>query len=376
MPKPPRGPTLKLTPVGPQQDILGTWRRRCKKGSTQTVINERQYLAGRAVERRIDDLVGRGPASVDLTVPAVDRSFEHRLGGNPVVGAALAWLKRLGGHIGKRDLEFVMAALGGMGIFGAMLREAGHEWRCPPDRDGPVGEASGILAKRRSCSIEPEFADASTGKSGNFDVFDREKERPVHSRHKVPRDTGIPDQGELNEKAARSARREAVAISKAELAEEAKIDAEGKDYLPADLLDAFSVAARALKPCNPDLNEADDEAIRLMGRKPPPDITDGGPRNSIASTVADYGFYEPWQTKQRAVHLFGVHKIELASKRVRDVLTKIADFIEQDAAAVESYEPALPQSASPQIAQREDVPFDVGVEDGEFVEIEPATSKK
>jgi len=70
------GGTLRLTPTGYAQDLLGTWRRRKQKRSHRnpgaTIINDRQYEAGRAIEHMIDAMAGKGNLrSFDLTVPVV-----------------------------------------------------------------------------------------------------------------------------------------------------------------------------------------------------------------------------------------------------------------------------------------------------------------
>src|SRR5713101_167354 len=89
-PSRPVGGTLRLTPTGYAQDLLGTWRRR------------KQKRAGKGNLR-----------SFDLTVPVVDQSFRHRQGGDPKFKDAYDRLMELQEHLGHRDFWFVANVLYG-----------------------------------------------------------------------------------------------------------------------------------------------------------------------------------------------------------------------------------------------------------------------
>src|SRR5713101_8286486 len=104
VPSPAKHGTLRLTPTGYAQDLLGTWRRRKQKRSHRnpgaTIINDRQYEAGRAIEHMIDAMAGKGNLrSFDLTVPVVDQSFRHRQGGDPKFRDAYDRLAELEKHL-------------------------------------------------------------------------------------------------------------------------------------------------------------------------------------------------------------------------------------------------------------------------------------
>ena len=116
VPSPAKHGTLRLTPTGYAQDLLGTWRRRKQKRSHRnpgaTIINDRQYEAGRAIECMIDAMAGKGNLrAFDLTVPVVDQSFRHRQGGDPKFRDAYDRLAELEKHLGKRDFWFVTNVL-------------------------------------------------------------------------------------------------------------------------------------------------------------------------------------------------------------------------------------------------------------------------
>jgi hypothetical protein len=201
------GSTLRLTPTGYAQDLLGTWYKRKQKRSHRnpgaTVINDRQYAAGRAIEHMIDAIAGKGNLrAFDLTVPVVDTSFVHRQGGDPKYRDAYAQLMGLREHLGNRDLEFVMTVLGGMGIHGAMLREAGLPWR--PSDEGAAAAAireicsgGGTLVRGGSYKIAPTFANPAKEKSGSFEVEDRQsltplgRTGPIDRKHLIPNENGF-----------------------------------------------------------------------------------------------------------------------------------------------------------------------------------------
>jgi len=118
VPSPAKHGTLRLTPTGYAQDLLGTWRRRKQKRSHRnpgaTIINDRQYEAGRAIECMIDAMAGKGNLrAFDLTVPVVDQSFRHRQGGDPKFKDAYDRLMELQEHLGHRDFWFVANVLYG-----------------------------------------------------------------------------------------------------------------------------------------------------------------------------------------------------------------------------------------------------------------------
>jgi hypothetical protein len=429
------GNKLKRTPTfGHTQDLLGTWYHRRKKacqlrhGQPETVIGDRQYMAGRAVERMIEAIAGEAGRlkSVDLTVPVVDSSFVYRMGGSPEYRAAFAQAKRLCDWLGRRDFKYVIGVLSGMGIHGALLHEAGHEWRCPPDRDEDqrsravdprtrekvlnsgrtdVQLAPGILAKGHAYKIVPDFADASKGKSGSFEVEPGIKERPVYSPHKIPHGTTLPDKGAAIEQAAKAAvayvveghriditretLRDQMDDLKLEIkrggdAKEIRLKEQQRDELESqivgDLVEMFEIAARALKQRHPEKEDFDKEAWREMRRNPPPNaaghgksdlfVRDAG--NSIGSTtdIADVGSFSPWETRKRAVDMFGVRGIEQGSLRFRELLKSLADFFEVDHRNRELA--AEPAAMPAQITQRNAVPFDAGTfEDAVFEELEP-----
>jgi hypothetical protein len=400
---------LRLTPTGWMPDLLGTWHHRKKKrsslppGVTETIINDRQLLAGRAIERMIDALSGaRGKlSSFDLTVPMVDQSFRHRLGGDVELRTALDQVDELLEHLGPRDLKFVMSVLGGMGIHGAMLFEAGYEWRL---KDGDAAAAiheicagAGPLTKGGAYKIIPKFAVPDV-KSGSFEVEDRQRlealgrSGKIDLKHKLPNENGFPvdDHAEIK-KTAQTASRDHVSDNKADIEFEARRDElanirglkdpESKarrDELESrdDLVDIFEVVTRALQSRrHPDEDaDPDTEAMREMHRKNPPpcmaghgDVRDA---NSIGETDGLSGFADTIvpTTRQRAIDAFGIRACELGSLRFRALLSKIADFLEGEAMV----EPPQHASAPAQITQRNDVPFDAGTfEDATFTELEP-----
>jgi hypothetical protein len=152
-----------------------------------------------------------------------------------------------------------------------------------------------------------------------------------------------------------------------------------EEPLTADLVETSEIAARALKDYNPDKETPDERAARLeamqkMDRNPPPRNTMHDDAVAIGSTMSLEDLIEANKTvRQRAIDKFGRRGLERGSIRFRDNLRKIADVLKKESALVE---PALAQYAVPQIEQREDVPFDIGIEDGVFEEIKSATSKK
>jgi len=218
---------LKHTPTGHAQDWLEIQHRRKKKGSAATVINDIQYLAGKQFQH-LADIAAKADTvkSIDWSVPTVDRSFTYPIGVNQDRLEATARLIGLRQYIGPRAFQFLWNVLHrGTGIDGAILHAAGHEWRCPPDRDEDqrsrtvdprTGEkvpnsgktdvqlASGILEKNRAVRITADFADAAQNKGGSFEVEPGIKERPVHSPHQIPHGT-LPDRGAEIEQRAKDA---------------------------------------------------------------------------------------------------------------------------------------------------------------------------
>jgi hypothetical protein len=404
-PSPVRHGTLRLTPTGYAQDLLGTWRRRKQKRSHRnpgaTIINDRQYEAGRAIEYMIDVLAGKGHLrAFDLTVPVVDQSFRHRQGGDPNYRDAYSQLMDLQEHLGNRDLEFVMTVLGGMGIHGAMLREAGLPWR--PSDEGAAAAAihdicigAGILSRSGAHKIVPNFANPAKETSGSFEVEDQQsltplgRTGPIDRRHLIPNENGfVVDEVTENTKTAKTAARRVVSDSKAGIELEARRDElenirglkdTGSKVRRAalesigDTVEIMEVASRALhSKRHPDEEvDPDTEAMREIHRKdPPPDKTGNGAAtdvNSIGSVVSfEDLLYADRSTRQRAIDAFGMTACELASYRFRALLSKVADFLEADE---RRYDTTAVISEPAQITQGNDIPF--AFEDAAFTELEP-----
>ncbi len=139
----------------------------------------------------------------------------------------------------------------------------------------------------------------------------------------------------------------------------------------------MEVAARALhSKRHPDEDvDPDTEAMREMHRKnPPPDRAGHGAATDMNSIGAVVSFedllYADRSTRQRAIDAFGITACELASVRFRALLSKTADFLENE--AVEQRDTTATIPAPAHITQRDDVPFDVGIfEDAIFAELEP-----
>jgi hypothetical protein len=406
----PVGGTLRLTPTGYAQDLLGTWRTRKQKRTHRkpgaTIINDRQYEAGRAVEAWIEAMAGKGVLrAFDLTVPVVDQSFRHRQGGDPKFRDAYRAIMELRDHLGKRDLEFVMTVLGGMGIHGAMLREAGLPWR--QGDEGAAAQAileicsgGGPLTRPGAYRINPNFAKPAQEKSGSFEVEDRQsltplgRTGPIDRKHLLPNENGfVVDEVTENTKTATSSARRAVSDNKAAIELDARRDElenlkglkdpkskarrealESKD----DLVEIIEVATRALhSKRHPDEDvDRDTEAMREMHRiNPPPDRAGHGAAadmNSIGSVVSfEDLLYADRSTRQRAIDEFGITACELASSRFRALLSKVADFLEADE---RRYDTTAVISEQAEITQGNDIPFDVGIfEDAMFTELETVT---
>jgi len=401
------GGTLRLTPTGYAQDLLGTWYKRKQKRSHRnpgaTVINDRQYAAGRAIEHMIDAIAGKGNLrAFDLTVPVVDQSFRHRQGGDPKFRDAYRALMELQEHLGNRDLEFVMTVLGGMGIHGAMLREAGLPWR-----EGDQGAAAaaiieicsggGSLARGGAYKIAATFAIPAKEKSGIFVIEDQQhltplgRTGPIDRKHLIPNENGfVVDEFTENTKTAKTAARMTVSDGKADIELEARRDEienirgmkdpkskARREALESigDMVGIMEVAARALhSKRHPDEDvDPDTEAMREMHRKnPPPDRAGHGAAtdmNSIGSVVSfEDLLYADRSTRQRAIDEFGITACELASSRFRALLSKVADFMEAD----EPLDTTAVISEPAQITQGNDIPFAVGIfEDALFTELEP-----
>ena len=399
-PSRPVGGTLRLTPTGYAQDLLGTWRRRKQKRSHRnpgaTIINDRQYEAGRAIEHMIDAMAGKGNLrSFDWTVPVVDQSFRHRQGGDPKFKDAYDRLMELQEHLGHRDFWFVANVLYGQGIHGAKLHEAGLPWRLKDDT--PISAAGGILSGGGSYKIVPEFSDASTLKQGSFDVEDRQSLTPlgragaIYSKHKLPNENGfVVDEATETEKAARGAARRTVSDNKSDIKLEARRDeienirglkdpkskARRDELESTGDLEIMEIAARALNSKrHPDEEvDPDTDAMREMHRKdPPPDSTGHGERsrdaeNSVAGTDSFEAILDSTKTtRQRAIDAFGMTACELASSRFRALLSQTADFLDNKAGEQRDTTAVIPEPA--QITQGNDIPF--AFEDAMFAELEP-----
>jgi hypothetical protein len=396
------GNTLRLTPTGWAQDLLGTWRRRRKKSSIETVIDDRQYIAGRTIEHLVDAVAGIGKLrAIDLSVPVVDTSFTHRLGGDPDARVAGEHLFALREHLGRRDCEFVMNVLFGMGIHGAMLHEAGMQWRLGDDiGEGARQLAAGILAGGGQYKINPDFSDASAGRSGSFEVQDRQsleatgRAGAILRKHKLPNENGFAVDDDMeNQKTVKRAARTVVSDSKADIELEAQRDElddirglndpksrARRDELEStgDLVEIFGIAARAHNSKRqPDAIDVDPdtEAMREMHRtNPPPNRAGHGkerfpPENSIGGTDSfEAILFADRTTRQRAIDAFGMHAVELASMRFRALLSKAADFFETCAPSFDSTMETTHAPATAQIAHRPDIPFKV-----ENVEYETVT---
>jgi hypothetical protein len=357
---------------GYRQDDIATWRRRTKKGSDDTVIDARQYVAGRRIQDMTQTLMDdHGLRAFDTTLPVVDISHSPRWGGyGPEARAEDERFKRLGQHLGQRDLKFLVSVLGGMGIHGAMLNEAGLEWRCPPDRDidqrtctvntktgkldlrtgqTDVSGASSILSVGGAYRIEPDFAEGGFAVEGAA--------TPIYSKHKNPNDNGFDvDRRATAEKVAKDASLRVVS--------DKQQDATGNGE-PADLTEIMEVAARALhSKRHPDEGvDPDVEAMREMHRKdPPPAHPDmDGDVVSIGGAIdaSSYEHFHPWTTSDRAKSVFTTRQIELASARCRALLNDAANFFETDDAQRHDTT-AVIQVAPAQISSPDDIPFDVG----------------
>jgi hypothetical protein len=383
------GNGLRLTPTGWMPDLLGTWHNRKQKrdpkrpGRVETVINDRQCLAGREIEYMIGVIAGQESGQIksfDLTVPVVDQSFRHRLG--PVDQKRLDEGKkaeRLRKHLGKRDFDFLVNVLFGMGVHGAMLHEAGLTWR-PDDPAaqaaindycaGGGGMLAGTLAGPHAYRIDRD-ADSfnpERQKRGGFEVHDRrEREALGHAgkigrgkQHMMPNDPWfVVDQATEIENTARAAVHRKVSDSRQDARREARLD-ELEDI--GNAKDAVSKDRR---------DQLDELLLKETLKQRPLHVRDAD--KSIGSTVDFEEVLRADQTnRERAIEAFGMRKIELASLRVRDLLSKAADFFEKKATETEPE----PTSTPAKISQGSDIPFDVGTfEDAIFTELEPVAVK-
>jgi hypothetical protein len=188
-PKRPKPPPLKLTNNGWVPDWLGIWHGRKKKGSQDTVIDDAQYLAGRRLEHLMNVIAYADRLrSPDLTTPVVDTSFTHRLGGySAEQWKAAKEIARIRKHLGARDFKFLTNALFEMGPEGALLAEAGLEWKYTPlDRDeGLISGAAGILAKGGAYNVVANFADAHREIGGGIAVEDRQSLQALGKAGKI-----------------------------------------------------------------------------------------------------------------------------------------------------------------------------------------------
>jgi hypothetical protein len=365
------------------------WHKRRKKGSQETVIDDRQFMAARAIEYLIDVITNPGPLrSADLTVPVVDMSFKHRLGGSQDYRFAFHLYTLLIKRMGKRDASYLVNCLFGMGPEGAMLYEAGLPWRDRPDADQRTGSrAAEIREKGHPYKITPVFANPSRLESGSFGVEDRrtlqEKGRAgsIYSKHELPNENGfaVDDATEI-EKTAKAAARRVVADNKADIEREAQRDelddirGSNDPKLKArqeelesldDLVGVLAIVAKALHSSRHPDEDVDPatEAMREMNRRnPPPDMRghrEIADMNSIGSTIDVADMPEVVTTRQRAIEAFGMRGVELGRQRCRALLGVAADIFEEKAAGNENYNPVVvPEPA--QITRRGDiVPFDV-----------------
>jgi hypothetical protein len=331
-PKRPATP-LKLTLAnGYRQDDIAIWRRRTKKGSDDTVIDDRQYMAGRRIEHMMQTIMDyRGLKAFDMTVPVVDTSHSPRWGGyGPEMRNALLLLDRLRGRLGQRDLEFLTNFLWGMGVHGAMLHEADLEWRCPPDRD----------IDQTTCSVDP--------KTGKIDLNSGDTD--------VCRASGIMSVGGSDP--VKNTRRNTSTI---------------------DLTEVMEIAGRAMESRRHPDERADPDvgAMREMHRDDPPPTYDnmdgrencafdptGNSNGDVLATgavidIGDIEHFHPWTTVDRAKEVFTTRQIELASMRCRNLLNDAANFFEADDAQRHDTTAVIIPVAL--IAPPDDIPFDVEI---------------
>jgi hypothetical protein len=343
-----KAPPLKLTlGNGHRHDDLAIWYHRRQKGSDATVIDRRQYIAGRRIEHMMETIMDhRGIKAFDMTIPVVDTSHSERSGGyGPELREALLLFDRLRAHLGSFDLAYLTNFLGGMGIHGAMLHEAGHPWRYEPDHDKDEnGEYPDLLA---APGILP---------ANNLPP----RERAFHSKHKVPHEVGFGiDRRKAATDRATAAREQAVRESKAEIKREAARDELESDLRPwsesgyqpgygadLDVVEINEVWTKALESDrNPDKPDPAVDALRKMLRTNPPpvydDMRDAGSRNISANVrnddviaggaVIDIGDIEnlhPWTTVDRAKQVFTANEIRQGSLRGRNLLSRAAELFE------------------------------------------------
>jgi hypothetical protein len=319
-----RANTLRLTPTGYAQDLIGTWHHRRKKrdpkrpGHVETIINDRQCLAGREIEYMIGIIAGQDGdlRSFDLTVPVVDTSFRHRM---PMMDKERTRAKEkadgLYKHLGRRDFLFLFKVLAGFGVHGAMLDEAGHNWRPDdPAAAAAIGNicagGSGALSRpgayridRDSDSFSPERQ-----KRGGFEVHDRGfltelgHAGPIlpESKCKIPNDPWfVLDQAVMMENAARASRARQVANQRADTMRERRRDqlddlAGRMDAVSKDRRDRLEeLLLKQNEKLNHSLHVRDAEA-------------------SIGSTVSFEEVQRVDMTcRERAIEIFGIRAVEL-----------------------------------------------------------------
>jgi hypothetical protein len=353
--KPKRQATpLKLTlGNGYRQDDIAIWRRRTKKGSDETVIDARQYVAGRRIQDMTQTIMDdRGLKAFDMTVPVVDTSHSPRWGGyGPEARAEHERFDRLGKHLGPRDLQFLMSFLGGMGVHGAMLNEAGLEWRCPPDRD----------IDQRTCAV-----DAKTGKvdlkTGDTDVGHASSILPAGTAYRIELD--LENGGFVVD--ARSTRRDDEEYRpSANAAARRAVSDKKLDGNPAELVEVIEVAARAMESRRHPDDEIDPdvEAMREMHRVDPPpaspDMDGDVLAIGVVIDIGDIEHFHPWTTVDRAKEVFTTRQIELASVRCRNLLNDAANFFEADDARRHDTTAVIIPVAL--ISPPDDIQFDVGI---------------
>lgn len=351
-PKRPATP-LKLTlGNGYRQDDIAIWRRRTKKGSDETVIDARQYVAGRRIQDMTQTIMDdRGLKAFDMTVPVVDTSHSPRWGGyGPEARAEHERFDRLGKHLGPRDLQFLMSFLGGMGVHGAMLHEAGLEWRCSPDRD----------IDQRTCSVDPKTGKVDL-KTGDTDVSRASSILPAGAAYRIELD--LENGGFVVD--ARSTRRDDEEYRPtANTAARRAVSDKKLDGDPAELVEVIEIAARAMESRRHPDDEIDPdvEAVREMHRLDPPPGGGYFAPSDLLGAVIDIGdieHFHPWTTVDRAKDVFTTRQIELASLRCRNILNDAANFFESDDAQRHDTTAVITPIAL--ISPPDDIPFDVGI---------------